>query len=720
MATLVLTTVGTALGGPIGGALGSFVGQSIDQGLFGPGIRKGPRLGDLSVQTSSYGSPIPRIYGTMRVAGTVVWATDLKETEVIEGGGKGGPERQSYAYSVNFAVAVSSRPIKSVRRIWADGKLIRGAAGDFKVWTGFRLAQGDEDQAVDPLIASVEGIDQTPAYRSVALAIFEDLELAEFGNRIPMLTFEIEADEAPIPLQALLYDASGGLIEAADNRPIAGFAAHGTSIRDSLEQIIQITGAEFAERNGRLRTAPAATPALIASNELGCDASGETIARTERHRAPSSALPAGLAMTYYDPDRDYQTGQMRASSGGNGSLDQRIELPAVLTAEEAKLLVERVLARRWQAGDKIRLRLPPSRMALRPGDAIQLSGSARSWTIQNALIDGFAVAIEAAAAPVSVQSLPADPGRVATQPDLIIGRSELALFELPADGNEPAESPRAYVAASNAGLWKSLAVELMLGPDPVPGIAITRRGIIGRTETALQARRPMILDELSDVTVQLSNSEQVLLNADADAIMAGANLALVGEELIQFGRADLLGPGMYRLSKLMRGRRGTEWAAVGHIVGEPFCLIDPAAVRHVDLAQGAVGGTFKAIAHGIGDAAPLPMAERLVSGEEMRPPSPCHLTVMRLGSDLSLSWVRRSYRNWAWTDGIGDSADSFPELYRVALQGLGGEAAFETASPALTLAPSQLPAQPGQSIAISVVTVGPAALSRPASAAFTL
>ena len=45
----------------------------------GPGPRTGPRLGDLSVQTSSYGTPVPRIYGTMRVAGTVVWATELKE-----------------------------------------------------------------------------------------------------------------------------------------------------------------------------------------------------------------------------------------------------------------------------------------------------------------------------------------------------------------------------------------------------------------------------------------------------------------------------------------------------------------------------------------------------------------------------------------------------------------------------------------------------------------
>ena len=161
MATLVLTAVGTALGGPIGGALGSLVGQSIDQQLFGPGLRKGPRLGDLSIQTSSYGSPVPRLYGTMRVAGTVVWATDLKEEETVEGGGKGSAEFIAYRYSASFAVALSSRPVISVKRIWADGKLIRGAAGDFKVRTEFRLANGSEDQAVDPLMRSSRSTQST-------------------------------------------------------------------------------------------------------------------------------------------------------------------------------------------------------------------------------------------------------------------------------------------------------------------------------------------------------------------------------------------------------------------------------------------------------------------------------------------------------------------------------------------------------------------------------
>ena len=89
MATLILSTVGTVLGGPIGGAIGSLIGQQIDLAIFGSPTRKGPRLKELSVQTSSYGAAIPRHYGRMRVAGSVIWATELKENREKSGGGKG-------------------------------------------------------------------------------------------------------------------------------------------------------------------------------------------------------------------------------------------------------------------------------------------------------------------------------------------------------------------------------------------------------------------------------------------------------------------------------------------------------------------------------------------------------------------------------------------------------------------------------------------------------
>jgi hypothetical protein len=423
-------------------------------------------------------------------------------------------------------------------------------------------------------------------------------------------------------------------------------------------------------------------------------------------------------MTYYDSDRDYQIGQMRASGGRGGARDERIELPAVLTAGQAKGLVEQALARRWRAGDRIRISLPPSRMDLSPGDAIQLEESAMTWVVQSVSIEEMAVIVEAEAAPVTVPALPADPGRPISEPDLTMGRTDLMLFEMPATLDEPGDLIQVHLAASNEGLWKSVPVELMLGSQPLASVAVTRRAIFGRAETLLDPRVPMICDELSTVDVKLANSGHVLLNVDEDALMAGANLASLGDELIQFGRAEPLGSGRFRLSKLLRGRRGTEWAAATHAVGEAFCLIDHAAIRRVELPTSGAGAMLAATAHGINDVAPLPTCQRLVSGESLRPPSPCHLKVLQEGIAVRIQWTRRSHRGWSWTDGVGDADDPFGELYRLTIIGPAGQIMIECTSTTASVPISELPATPGQSVSLSVVTVGPMALSRAATTTF--
>lgn len=214
MATIVLTAVGGLIGGPVGALVGAVAGQAIDASVFAPKRRQGPRLGELAVQTSSYGTAIPKLFGTMRAAGTVIWATDLQEQRAGSGGGKGRPKTVEYSYSASFAVALSGRPIQAVRRIWADGKLLRGAAGDFKTATEYRLHRGDEDQAIDPLVASAEGAGNAPAYRGIAYAVFEDFQLADYGNRIPSLTFEIEAEPGPVALGAIAEELSAGAVVA--------------------------------------------------------------------------------------------------------------------------------------------------------------------------------------------------------------------------------------------------------------------------------------------------------------------------------------------------------------------------------------------------------------------------------------------------------------------------------------------------------------------------
>jgi hypothetical protein len=203
MAALVLSVAGAAAGavfGPAGAIAGriagALVGNIIDRKLFGPGDQNvvGPRLADLDVMASTEGAPIPRVYGRARLAGQVIWATQLEEmvsSSTSSSGGKGdlvsGPRTTTttYSYFGNFAVGLCEGVIGQVGRIWADGKPL-----DLSNKT-IRVHRGTEDQAPDDLIVAKEGAGNSPAYRGLAYVVFERLPLADFGNRIPQLSFEI-------------------------------------------------------------------------------------------------------------------------------------------------------------------------------------------------------------------------------------------------------------------------------------------------------------------------------------------------------------------------------------------------------------------------------------------------------------------------------------------------------------------------------------------------
>lgn len=189
----------------LGGAVGSMIGSAIDQRILGGGGQnlQGPRLTELSVQSSADGAPLPVVYGTVRLAGNVVWSTGLAETahRKKQGGGSGGGgSYTTYSYSTDVAVALCEGEILGVRRIWADTKLIYDIGTGASVATlvassaraaGIRIYTGSETQQPDPLIQAAVGVANAPAFRGTAYVVFEGLQLADFGNRLPNFSFEV-------------------------------------------------------------------------------------------------------------------------------------------------------------------------------------------------------------------------------------------------------------------------------------------------------------------------------------------------------------------------------------------------------------------------------------------------------------------------------------------------------------------------------------------------
>lgn len=714
MATLVLSTVGTALAGPIGGLLGSLVGQGIDQQLLGGGPRKGPRLGDLNVQTSSYGTPVPRIYGTMRVAGTIIWATDITEDSELQGDGKSQPETVVHSYSASFAVALSSRRAASVGRIWADGKLIRGAAGDLKVPAKFRFHPGSEGQAVDPLIAAEEGLGQCPAYRGLALAVFEDLQLGPFGNRIPSLTFELVADDDAIRIGGLLDDASGGAIQCDDARTIAGYAAHGQDVASAIAPLVEAFTVELHDDGDALRSPAAGALLAPRPDQLGASGEFKGTAVVQRELAPASSLPAALTLTYYDSSRDYQTGQARASTPAASRVTRALTLPCVLEAGAAKSAAEGLLLRAWALRERLTISLPPGFLEVRPGTRFRLPGIAGDRVVENVEIERFIVTIVLRPAWAHAGSRSADPGRGLPQPDVIAAPTRLSLLDLPDPATD--QPTLALAAASPSGGWQPVAIEIAAGATIAASRTAPGEARLGVTLTVLGPGQPFVRDLVNSVDVQLANPDHWLQSRDDEALAMGANLAMVGDEMIQFGQAQALAPGKFRLSRLLRGRRGSEWAIGAHPAGEDFVLLDARALKPIPLPVEMLGAVVTVIGHGPGDMANPPSASRIAGGEAMRPLSVAHLQgAFASDGSLAIRWVRRSRLAWAWIDEIEAPADPGVQGFRLRLLGASGAIARDCADTQTLFSAADVAGIGDGPITIDVHQLGMLSLSRPAT-----
>lgn len=273
-----------------------------------------------------------------------------------------------------------------------------------------------------------------------------------------------------------------------------------------------------------------------------------------------------------------------------------------------------MITRAWAIGETMSLRLPPARMSLRPGDEVALTGRGR-WQVQSSEVDGLAVVIEARRADAGVPTLIADGGRVIASADVPVARSVIGLFEVPqSDGRS-----LLTVAASSAGGFAPVPVDVRLGGGLIASVAVARKARLGSLATAMAA-------STATVDVQLVDADHYLLGADAAAIAAGANRAMVGHEMIQFASVTPLGGGVYRLGDLVRGVRGTGWAAGDHAAATAFCMVDAAAMVPVAVDEALVGSELVATAYGLADITPLPSAHLTYVGESMSAVPPATVT----------------------------------------------------------------------------------------------
>lgn len=249
--------------------------------------------------------------------------------------------------------------------------------------------------------------------------------------------------------------------------------------------------------------------------------------------------------------------------------------------------------------------------------------------------------------------------------------------------------PRLLVAAAGtASGWRRAALlyNTDAGARWIAKGSTALPATIGTVAVPPRVTGSALRDLAGTIEVELAHDAMTLADSDDAGLDAGANLALVGDELLQFGRAEPISPTRWRLSHLLRGRRGTEPAAGLQAVGDRFVLIEREAVVAIDLPLSAIGGEVAVTASGIGDGDGPIRVDVPVTGASVLPPSPVHLRIDAASG--ALNWARRSRAGWRWIDGGDVPLGEERESYRI---DFADGASVEAAEPSLAIGAAMLP-----------------------------
>lgn len=701
MAVLALGFVGEAIGAQIGGTLlgitaaslggfvGSAIGSMVDNMLF-PVKQQGPRLSDLTVQTSTYGNAIPFIVGPEnRIAGNVIWSSGLLETEHHEHSGKGGPSVDSttWTYRASFAVGLgdcSKRgSFQAIEKIWANKKLIYDATGSTTpdnagLWSSMTFYEGSFTQSPDPTMESYLGVGEVPGYRGTSYCVLADFQLADYGNRVPSLEFLIRADdEATIGgvLRQIVticgFDpntVSTCLITGELRGFVIGTPSSGTAAIQPLALVGNFDSAQVA---GALRFQPRGNApfSTVDLDYLGGHATGEDRpSPLQWTRTPETGLPREASISYPDPDRDHQINSQTARrQTGSSQNNLSSQLPVVVDATTARALADRMLWEAWIARATAASQTDDRLIYLEAGRTycFQTPGGVEPLRLKSKTRGANGVIELELARDQDAVFRSTAPGVASVVPTQVVnvpGATQLFLLDIPILRDADDDAGFYYVVTSATSGWRGGDVlrALTISSDYAEVSPVGVRSKVGDvTGTVPDGETPgdnesasaFAFDDVTVIRVTLDDPTQTLESIDDETLFAGGNGCFIGDaadttegEILQYGIATLVSAGVYDLSHLFRGRQGTEFATGLHGSGEIFVQLETLALyrKNYGIDDLNLDRAYKGVSLLTAEA-DAPAVHFTNTGVGLRPWSPVTLDLGGVtGGDLTLSWTRRS------------------------------------------------------------------------------
>ncbi len=385
-------------------------------------------------------------------------------------------------------------------------------------------------------------------------------------------------------------------------------------------------------------------------------------------------IPARIVVSYINVDDDYQPGAEASDRLVSAVADseETVQMAIGLTPDEAKQIADVMLLDRAVARVGSKIALLGNYSGLLPSDVVTVTaedGSTFRMRIVQAN-DSF---------PLLEFNLVLDDATILTSQGITSadysGSTEivvpvdtvLALMDMPIlrDSDDDA----GFYLAARGEDTPYPGASILKSHDQVEftNVAtVTESGVLGICTTTLgDWDGPPVFDEANSFTVDLGPNGTLSSSTNAALIAdESVNAALVGHEVIQFRTATLVSPGVYTLSGLLRGLRGTEWAMTGHglagspLVGEDFVLLRLSGLRRVQMTISELGDEkyYKGVTFGRA----LSTAEThdfTNNGVGLKPFSVTHLTALVdvATGDVVVSWERRTRLSARGISTIGQS-----------------------------------------------------------------
>jgi putative tail protein len=367
-------------------------------------------------------------------------------------------------------------------------------------------------------------------------------------------------------------------------------------------------------------------------------------------RRQETELPNAIKLGYVESARDYRQAAVESRrSTGASRRETVISLPVMLNQAAAQAAADRLLFETWTARETASLVLPPSHLALEPGDVVTLVQEGGPLELRiDEISEGHSRSIKATQIDAELYGLHAGALRRGSIAAAAALGEPLALFM---------ELPQLTSSAEPYGLWAAACAEPWSG-----GLALYRRSGT-RFELNRRITAPATMGETLDplpcgppgrrqhaAKLRLRLHHGALQSISEEDLLNGGNLAAIGSrelgyELIQFETATLIAPSTYEIASLLRGQLGSAPEILdSRPRGASFVRLNEAAtqlaMRSADLGL-AIDWRIGPSSRNLGDGAYREETTSL-SGLALRPLAPCQLRARRSRDDVLFTWIRQT------------------------------------------------------------------------------